>query len=100
MAVPPVHVRVPVQWPFIPMLRQPRLSAKDKRHNAIISGLCTDFSVFILELRKTRENSARRLSNEGFSTIHHLKWGPLPQNDVGRIAQLIRKGKEWKNVLA
>ena len=28
---------------------------------------------------------------------HRLKWGPLPPNEVGRIAQPVRKGKEGKD---
>ena len=32
------------------------------------------------------------LSDEGCATSNHLKWGPLPPNYVGRIAQHVRKG--------
>ena len=32
-------------------------------------------------------------SDEGHMTSQHLKWGPLPPNDVGKIAQYFRKGE-------
>ena len=38
--------------------------------------------------------SARRPSDEDRATCHRLKWVPLPPNDVGRIAQYVRKEKE------
>ena len=28
---------------------------------------------------------------KGVATSHRLKWGPLPQNDISRIAQHVRK---------
>ena len=30
------------------------------------------------------------------STSHRLKWGPFPPNEVGRIAQHVRKGEGKK----
>ena len=30
---------------------------------------------------------------KGLWTSHRLKWGPLPPNEVGRIAQQVRKGE-------
>ena len=35
--------------------------------------------------------SARRPSNEGFATIHRLKWGPLPPNRVSKITRHVSK---------
>ena len=43
--------------------------------------------------------SVVRLSNpvdEGFLTSHLLKWGPFLPNEVGRIAQHVRKGEGRK----
>ena len=51
-------------------------------------GLCTDSLAFVLQLRKT---SARRPSDEGCVTSLHLKCGPLPPNEVGRIAQHVKQ---------
>ena len=50
------------------------------------NGLCTDL------LWKT---SARRPS-ESRVTSHRLKWGLLPPNEVGRIAELFRQGEGRK----
>ena len=52
-------------------------------------GLCADFLVFVLLLRKTPE----KLSCEGCATSHPLKWGPLPLNEVGKKAQLVKEGE-------
>ena len=35
-------------------------------------------------------------SKETSMTSHRLKWSPLPPNEVGRIAQYVRKGEERK----
>ena len=37
-----------------------------------------------------------QLGDEGCATSHRLKWDTLPQNEVGRIAQLVRKSEERK----
>ena len=56
-------------------------------------GLWTDLLVCALRLSKI---SARRPSDKGCVTSHHLKWGPIPLNEVSRIAQHIRNGKGRK----
>ena len=43
--------------------------------------------------RKARKTSSRRLSNEGYTTSHRLKWNPLRPDGVGRIEQHARKGE-------
>ena len=41
------------------------------------------------------KTSATRPSDEGsVTTSHRLKWGPLPPNEIGRIAQHLKKGEE------
>ena len=48
-----------------------------------------------------RKISTKRPSIEKCATIHCHKWGPLPPNEIGRIAQQVRKrevkkeGKNW-----
>ena len=44
--------------------------------------------------RKLRKTSARRQSDKGYATSHHLRWDPLLPYDVGSIAQNIREDKE------
>ena len=34
--------------------------------------------------------------DEGSANSHILKWGPLPPNEVGRIAQHVKKGEGGK----
>ena len=41
-------------------------------------------------------NLSQKTVVEGCATSHHLKWGPLPANEVGRIVQHVRKGEGWK----
>ena len=48
---------------------------------------CTDLLAFTSQMRKTPKNF-----HEGCMTSHRLKWGPLPSNEVGVIAQYVRKG--------
>ena len=56
-------------------------------------GLCTDVVGFTLQLRKSPENLSQDIVDKGCATSHHLKWDPLPPNDVIRIPQHIREGK-------
>ena len=37
-----------------------------------------------------------RLIND-FATSHYIKWGPFPPNEVGIIAQHVRKTQNCKN---
>ena len=56
-------------------------------------GLCMDLLTFTFKQRKT---SARRPSGEGCATSNFLKSGPLPPNEVGKIAQHVREEKGRK----
>ena len=47
-----------------------------------------------LQLRKI---SVRRPSDEGCAMSHRHKLGPLPPNDVSKVAHHVRKGKEGKS---
>ena len=71
------------------MSRQSRLSAKDKVDNEMISGGRAQISL------RPRKFSARTLSDEDCATSY-LKWGPLPPNEFGTVAQHIRKGEGRK----
>ena len=35
---------------------------------------------------------ARSLTDDGYTTSHRFKWGPLPPNDIVRIARHVREG--------
>ena len=53
-------------------------------------------SIFLKNEQTLEKTSARRSSDEGCATIHSLKWGPLPPNDVGMLAQNVRGEKGRK----
>ena len=42
---------------------------------------------FTLQQRKTLGNSVMRPYDEGCATSRHLRWDPLPLNEVDRIVQ-------------
>ena len=62
------------------------LWANNEIDNEMKAGICTDLLAFNLRLMKSRKTCVRRLSDKGCTTSHRLKFGPLPQNDVSRIA--------------
>ena len=74
----------------------PRLSANDNDDEMKSGAVHRELLAFTLRLRKPRKTSARRQSDEGSASSHHLKWGPLPQNYLGRIPQYIRDGEGRK----
>ena len=91
MAVPPAPVRVPSQRPLAPSVTS---VANDKGDNEMI---CTQISWHLpYSCGKPRKTSARRLSDEGCATSLRLKWGPLPSNEIFRIAEHVGKGKGKK----
>ena len=45
---------------------------------------------------KTEETPGKPQLGVCLMTSYCLKWGPSPPNEVGRIAQLVRKGEGWK----
>ena len=89
MALPPAPVRVPSQCPHAPSVTS---VTSDKSYHEIISGAVHRSLGIYLQLRKTPDISARRPSDEDCATSHLLKWGSLPPNEVGRIAQYVTKG--------
>ena len=80
MAVPPAPVRVPSQRPLAHSVASVTSVANDKGDNEMILGAVH------------RSPQLRDRLMKGLSTSHRLKWGPFPTNEVGRIAQHIRKG--------
>ena len=83
-------VRVPTKGHLHRVSRQSCLSANDKGVNEMILG-AVQRSPRALKLRKTLEISARRQSYDDWATCHRVNWGPLPTNEVDRIAQHFRK---------
>jgi hypothetical protein len=64
--------------------------------NEMIQGVVHRSSEFGLQLRKTPENLSWETVDGGCVTSHRLKWDPFPSNDVGRVAQHVRKGEGRK----
>ena len=61
------------------MSRVSRRLANDKVDSEVKPGT--------LQLRKPRDISAKRQSDEDCATSYRLEWGPLPPNDICRIVQ-------------
>ena len=76
--------------------RQSRLKAKGKGIMRWYWELCTNLLAFTLQLRKAPEKGSQETVYDGCATSHRLKWGLLPPNAVGRIAQNVRKGEGRK----
>ena len=57
--------------------------------------MCTDLA-FALRLRKTSENLRQKTVDEGYSSSHRLKWGPLSPNSIVSYSMSGKKeeGKE------
>ena len=92
MAVPPATVRVPGQRPFAPSVMSVSSVANDKGDNKISPGAvhrCPDIYL------TTEENPGDRVM-KGLCDQSSPQMGPLPPNEVGRIAQLVRKGEARK----
>ena len=85
VTVPPTPLWIPSQWPLAQSVTP---IGNDKGDNF------TDLLAFILRFRKTVEIWVSRMSDEICRISHHLKWGPLPPNDIGRIAQQTREGNK------
>ena len=84
----PGSVRVPSQRPLAPSVSHVyRLVISVMmwyRGCAQIPGIC------LIAEEKPRKISSRSPSDEGYGTSYRLKWGPLPPNEGGRIAQHVR----------
>ena len=79
------------------MPRQSRLSTNNKGDNEMISGaVLRPPGVYIIAEENPDKTSAMRPTIKDV-TNHLLKWGPLPPNEVGRVAQHTRKGEERKD---
>ena len=91
MAVPSTPVRIPSQMPLAPS------------DNEMIPGAVHRSSGIY---RTAEENFNQKTVDKGCVTSHRLKWGPLPLNEVGRIAQHARKrkrrkeGNDWRSILS
>ena len=70
------------------MSRKSGLLANDKGDNEMIPGLVHRSPGIYHTAEKTL---ARRPFDESSETTHRLKWGLLPQTEVSRIAQHVRK---------
>ena len=97
MVVPPAPVRVPSQRPLAPNVASVTLVANDKGDNEMILGAVHRSPGICL----TAEENPRKAQVgdhliRGCATSHRLKWGPFPPNEVGRIAQHVRKGEGRK----
>ena len=75
---------------------QSRLSANDKGDNEAKLG-CVHRSpgIYATSKEKLRKTSGRRSSDEDCMTSR-FKFGPLPPNEVDRIVQHVKEGKEGK----
>ena len=97
MVVPPAPVRVPGQRSIAPSIASVTSVANHKGANEIILGAVhrsPDICV-TAEENPTKPQQGDRLM-KGCATSHRLKWGPFPPNEVGRIAQHVRKEEERK----
>ena len=93
-AVPPAPVRVPSQKPLAPSVASVMSVANDKDDNAIILGAVHRFPGICLTAEENpRKRQLGDRLTKGCVTSHCLKWGAFPQNEVGRIAQHVRKGE-------
>ena len=94
MAALPAPVLVPNQWspaPSVMSVTSCQFIDKD-----MIPGAVHRLPDIYLESSKTPVNLSQETINEGCVNTHLLKWGALPSNKVGRIAQHVRKGKGRK----
>ena len=97
MAVPAAPVRVPSQRPLAPSVASVTSVANDNVDNKMILEAVHRSPCICL----TAEENPRKYQLgdcwwRGCVTSHLLKWGPIPPNEVGRVAQHIRKGEGRK----
>ena len=91
VAVPPAPVRVPSQRPLAPSVASVTSFTNDKDDNEMILGAVHRSPGICL----TAEENPRKPQLVAVRPVR-LKWGPVPPNEVGRIAQHVRKGEEKK----
>ena len=88
VVVPPAPVRVPSQSLLAPNV------ANDKGGNEMILGVVHRSPGICLTAEENpRKPQLRNRLMKGCANSHRLKWGPFPPNEVGRIAQHVRKGE-------
>ena len=85
--MPTAPVRVHSQRPLAPS--QSRLSANDKGDNEMVSGPVHRSGINLMIKESPRKPQP--------GDHHCLKWGPLPPNYIGRIAQHIKNGQGRKS---
>ena len=91
-------VAVPSQRLFASSVTSVTSVANDKGDNEMIARAVHRWSPDICLTGKENPGKPQlgdRLM-KGCATSHGLKWGPLPLNEVGRIAQHVRKGEGRK----
>jgi hypothetical protein len=93
VAVPPARVRVPSQRPNVPSVAS-LTSVADKGDNVMILGAVHRSSGICLTVEENPRKPQLGDWWRGCATSHPLKWGPFPPNEIGRIAQHVRKGEE------
>ena len=74
--------------------RVSRHSANDKIDNEVKpKAVHRSPGIYLTAEENPEKISASRTSDESNATGHHLKWGLLPSNDVGRIVQHVKQGE-------
>ena len=72
---------------------QSLLSANNKGDNEVkLRAMHRSLSIYIM----AEKTSARRSSDKDCATNQHLKWGPLPSNEVSRTTKHVREGEGRK----
>ena len=94
VSVPRAPVLIPSQRPIAQSVASVTSVAKDKGDYKMILG-AVDRSPGICRTAEEipRKSQLGDLPMKGCVTIHRLKWGSCPPNEVCRIAQHVRKGE-------
>ena len=94
MVVPSAPVRVPSQRPLAPSVTS---VANNKCDNEMILGAVHRSSgIFLTAEENPRKPQLGDRQMKDCTTSPRLKWGPFHQNEVGTIAQHVRKGEGRK----
>ena len=95
VAVPPAPVRVPSQRLLAPSVTSVTSVAIDKGDNKTVLGAVhrSPGSCLTAEENPRKPQLGDRLMK---GLCHRLKWGHFSPNEVGRIAQHVRKGEGRK----
>ena len=91
VTVPPAPVRVPSQRPLAPSAAS---VANDKGDNEMILGAVhRSPGIYLTAEENPRKPQLGDRLMKRLCDQSCLKWGPFPPNEIGRIAQHIRKGE-------